>query len=95
MSINRQSMIFSFTSWVIYILIGCRHPFIKYWQPLQTSTTASYSLSHPENECQLSVNDFWLCIVGNLCSIVLQTNIYALLAPFIGKNNSEMLHAAL
>jgi len=34
MSVNGASTIFSFTSWVIYIPIGCRHPCIKYWQPL-------------------------------------------------------------
>ena len=35
MSMNGVSKIFSFTSRVIDVLIGCRHPFMKYWQPLQ------------------------------------------------------------
>jgi len=52
MSMHGVSTIFSFKSWVIYFPIGCRHPFIKYWQPLLAQTTATCSLPHPENECQ-------------------------------------------
>jgi len=35
MSVNGESTIISFTSWVIQVPIGCRPPFISYWQPLQ------------------------------------------------------------
>jgi len=58
MSVNGASMIVSFASWVRYVPIGCRHPFIKYWQPLLAETTVTRSLRHPENERQRSVNDF-------------------------------------
>jgi len=33
MSVKGASTIFSFASLVIYVPIGCRHPFMKYWQP--------------------------------------------------------------
>jgi hypothetical protein len=33
MSVNKALAIFSFASWLIYVPLGCRHPFIKYWQP--------------------------------------------------------------
>jgi len=68
MSVNRAWTMFSFASWVIYVLIGCRHPFVWYWQPLLGKTTATCSLPHPENERQWSVNDFQLLIFGNLSS---------------------------
>ena len=58
MSVNGVSMIFGFTSWVIYVWIGCRHPFIWYLQPLLGRTTATCSLPHTANEHQWSVNDF-------------------------------------
>jgi len=94
MSINGASMDCSFASWVCYVQIGCGHPFIKYWQPSLTKTTATRSLRHPENERQRSVNDFQLCILGKLCSDWLQTSIYQILAAFTGKNNSDTLPAA-
>jgi hypothetical protein len=53
MSVNGASTIFSFASGVSYVPIGCRHPFMRYWQPLLAKTTAKYSLQHPENERQL------------------------------------------
>jgi len=42
-------------------------------------------------ECQWSVNDFSLCIIGNLSSEWLQTSIDEILAAFMGKNNSNTL----
>jgi len=30
-SVNGVSTIFSFASWVLYVPICCRHPYIKYW----------------------------------------------------------------
>jgi len=65
MSVNGVSMIFSFTSWVIYVPIGCRHPFMRYWLPLVAKARGRGSLPHPENECQRSVNRFSCCIIGN------------------------------
>jgi len=58
MSVNGVSTIFSFASWVSYVPIGCRHPFIKYWQHLLAKTTATRSRRHPEDERQRSVHDF-------------------------------------
>jgi len=62
-SVHRASTIFSFESWVIYFPIGCRPPFIKYWQPLLAKTTATCSLPDPENEGQRSVIRFSCCIL--------------------------------
>jgi len=94
MSVNGASMMWSFASWIIYVPIGCRHPFIRYWLPLLRKTTATCSLPYPGNELQWSINHFQLRILGNLCSVWLQTSIYQLLAAFTGKNNSNMLPAA-
>jgi len=69
MSVNGASIMFSFASWVIYFLNGCRHPFVRYWQPSLGKTTATYSLPHPENERQRSVNNLQLLILGNLSSV--------------------------
>jgi hypothetical protein len=49
-SINGASTGFSLASLVIYVLIGFRHPFTRYWQPLLAKTTAAWSLPHSENE---------------------------------------------
>jgi hypothetical protein len=47
---QKASIIFSCAFWIIYILIGYRHPFIRYWLPLLAKTTATSSVPHPENE---------------------------------------------
>jgi hypothetical protein len=65
MSINGASAIFSFTSWLIYVPNGSSHPLIRYWKHLLAKTTATYSLPHPENERQWSVNSFSCCKFGN------------------------------
>jgi len=94
MSVNAASTMISFASWVIHVPIGCRHPFHRYWQPLLGKTTATCSLPHPENECERSVNNLKLRILGNLFSDSLQQYMYQILAAFTGKNNSDMLPAA-
>jgi len=58
MSINGASTIISFASHVSYVLIGCRHPFMRYSQALLAKTTATRCLWHPENERQQTINDF-------------------------------------
>jgi len=88
MSVNGALTIVSFACWVIYVPIGWRHPVTRYWQPLLVTTPATCSLPHPENERQGSVNDFQLCIFGNLCSHWLQTSIYEILAAFTGKTTA-------
>jgi len=65
MSINRASTIFGFASWVGYVPIGYRHPFMRYWQPLLAKTTATYSLRHLENERQRSFNS---CRTWKFCN---------------------------
>jgi len=65
MSVNGGSTIFSFASWVIFVLIGCSHPFIRYWQPLPGKTTATCSLPYPENEHLRGVDGFSCGIFGN------------------------------
>jgi hypothetical protein len=52
MSIDGVSTIFGFASWLIYVLIGCRHPFIKYWQPL----LAKQQRNAPCHILKMSVN---------------------------------------
>jgi len=64
-SINRVSTIFSFESCVMYVPIGCRHPFMRHWQPLKAKTTATCSLLHPENERQRRMNSFRSFIFRN------------------------------
>jgi len=79
-------MIFSFASWVICVSIGCRHPFIKYWQPELAKTTATCSLPHPGNERQRSVNCFSCCIFGNQPIELIFMFRMELLTAQIGKN---------
>jgi len=86
MSVNGGSTIVSFVSWVIYVLIGCRHPFIKYWQPLLAKSTATCSLQHPENERQQSVNSLSCCIFGSQGIALIFVFRKELLAALIGKN---------
>jgi len=93
MGVNGASKTFSFATWVICILIGCRYPFIEYWQPLLVQSTATCSQPDPQNEQQPRVNHFQLHILGNLSSDWLQTSIYQILAAFTGKKNSNMLTA--
>jgi len=86
MRVNGVSTVGSFASWVIYVPIGCRHPFMRYWHPSPRKTIATCSLQHPENELQWSINSFRYCISGNqgiACIIVLITE---LLTALIGKN---------
>jgi hypothetical protein len=86
MSINEESTIFSFASWVIYVPIGCRHPFIKYWQPLLAKTTVTCSLLHSENERQPSDNSFSCCIFRNKGIAQIFMFIMESLTALIGKN---------
>jgi len=85
MSVNRVSTSFHFASWVIFYLIGCRHPFMRYWQPLLAKTTATCSRPHPENERQRSVNRFRSCIFGNQDIAWIFAVITQLLTAILGK----------
>jgi len=86
MSVNGASTIFSLASWVIYVPIGCRHPFIKYLQPLLAKTTATGSQAHPENEHQRSVNSFSCCIFSNERIALISAFIMGLLTAVINKD---------
>ena len=77
---------YSLESWVIYFPNGCRHPFIKYWQPLLAKTTPTWSLPQPENECQQSVNSFRCRIIGNQRIALISVVITELLTAMIDKN---------
>jgi len=57
MSVKGASTIFSFTSWVIYVLIGCQDSIIRYWQPLLGKSSVTGSLPHPANQREQSIND--------------------------------------
>jgi len=78
-SIIGELTICSFASWVIHILIACRHPFMRYWQPLQLKSTATGSLPHPTNERPRSVHSSSCPIFGNH-SICMGT--YAFVRPY-------------
>jgi hypothetical protein len=85
MSINGASTIFSFASWVSYVLTGCSHPFMRYWQPLLAKTTAKCFLQHPENEHQWSVNSFRTSILRNQGITWIFACITVLLTALLGK----------
>jgi len=85
MIVDGGSLMFSFASWLIYVSIGCRHLFIKYWQPLLAKSTAKCSLPPPENERQWSVNSFSCCIVGNQVMVLIFALTMELLTAIIGK----------
>jgi hypothetical protein len=86
MSVNRASTINSFASWVSYLLIGFRHPFIRYWQPLLAKTTVTCSRWHPENDCQRSVNSVRTCILPNQGIVQIFACITVLLIALLGKH---------
>jgi len=85
-SVNAASTIFNLESWLICFLIGCRHPFIKYWQPLLAKTTTACSLPHSENERQWSVNSFSCCIVRNQGITLISAFIMELFSSVVDKN---------
>jgi len=89
MSVNGVSTIFSFASLIICVPLGCRHPFIKYWQPLLPKTTVTCSLPHPENERPWSINSWSDCIFGNQGIALIFAVIKKLLIALIGKNTIE------
>jgi len=86
MSVNGGSTIFSFAAWVSHFPIGCRHPVLRYWQPLLGKTTATCSLQHPENELQWSVISFRTCIFRNQGIGLIFACITVLLTALLGKN---------
>jgi hypothetical protein len=56
------STIFSFAYCICYVPIGCRHPFLRYWQPVLAKPTGICSLRYPEKELQGIVNSSRTCI---------------------------------
>ena len=86
MSVNWASTIFSFASWVSCVPIGCRHPLMRYWQPILATTTATCYLRHPEDECQRSINSFRTSIICNLGIVRNIACITVLLTALVGKN---------
>jgi hypothetical protein len=57
MSVNRASTICTFVSWLIYIPIGCQHPFVRNWRPSLVKTLVTGSLPHAESEHQWSITN--------------------------------------
>jgi len=86
MSINEASRIVGFESWTIYVLIGCSHPSMRFWQPLGANTTPTCSLPHPNTEFQWSVNDCQSCILGDQGIARIFQLRTELLTAWIGKN---------
>ena len=58
-----------------------------YWQPSEAIEIATWSLPHADNEHQWSINDLWLCILGNLTRDWLQTFINDVLDALRVQNN--------
>jgi len=79
-------MIFSFASGVSYVPIGCRYPFMIYWQPVLAKTTATCSLRNTENERQPSVNSFRTCIFRDQGIAQIFACIPVLFTASLGKN---------
>jgi hypothetical protein len=50
MRVNGVSIMFSFACSAIYVPIGFRYPFTRYWLSVLARTTAAFFLPHPENE---------------------------------------------
>jgi hypothetical protein len=50
-------------------------------------------MPHCNNQRQRSMNDFWLCILGNLGGNGLQTSLNEILATLSGKNKIGTLPA--
>jgi len=73
------------------LMMVCRCSFWMYWPPLKSKNGETCSLPHHGNECQQSVNDFWSCILRNLCGHRLQIVITKVLASSIGKRRCDTL----
>jgi hypothetical protein len=93
MSINGASMIISSALWIIFVPIGCRYSFIRYWQAVQAKTTATCSMLHDNCEGPRRANDFSLRIFKNEFFDLLQISVQQILPTSTGENNSAMLPA--
>jgi len=85
MTVNGVTTICNFTSKVIYLQIGCRHPFIRYRQPLVETTAVTCSLPHHGNKHQPCVEEFQLPILGDLGTYWLWMSMYVILAALTGE----------
>jgi hypothetical protein len=85
-TVNRAFQIVSVASFESYVPIGCRPPFMRYWQPLLANTTVTCYQWHPENDCQRSVNSFRTCIPRHQRIVQIFTWITVLLGSLLGKN---------
>jgi hypothetical protein len=86
LSVNGASTIFTSAFWIIYVLVGYRHLLFRCWLPLLAETTATYSLTHPENKHQQSIKSFSCCIFGNHGIARSITFISVLLTALVAKN---------
>jgi len=76
------------------ILTVVRHcPFWIYRPPFKSKNGETHSLPHPGIECQLRVNNFWSCNLGNLNCDQLQIVITEVMAFFEAKWGSDTLPA--
>jgi len=87
MSVDGVSAIVSFASWVIYVLIDCRHPSIGYWQSVLARTTATCSLPLSDYERQRNINSFSCCIFGHRGIARIFTFITESLTTLVSKSN--------
>jgi len=93
MSVNRVSMIFCHTSWVIRMPIGCRQSLKNHLPPLKVQQIAIPSLTHLEHENHRSVNNCWSCMLGNPWGDRWQTVMDEVMAAVIEQRGTDMLPA--
>jgi hypothetical protein len=58
--------------WEMTHPIGCIQSYWNFWLSLKAKLIAIPSMPHHENERQLSINDYWSCIMGHLVGDSLQ-----------------------
>jgi hypothetical protein len=85
MCVNGALIIFGFASWLNYVPIGWRYPFMRFWQPWDAKITAKGSLPNPENECQQSINCWRSRMFGNHGILRIFVHIIVILTALKGK----------
>jgi len=92
-SVNWALSIYSFPSYIIYVLISGNNSYTMYWQSFQAQQYLMSVLPHHENESQQSIIDLYCFKSGNQNVIWLWLNIMNVMAAFIGNRDSDMVIA--
>jgi len=73
---------------ILTMVLHCH--FLMYWQPLYSKQVERHSWTHPENERQWSINNWWSCILGNLSGAWSHVSINKWLSAFRSKWPSDI-----